>query len=210
MNRKLMVIATCVSVMAAGAIVFASRDKAPSKVKSSVGEPIPEHVVYWQLFHEVVSLNRKADELEKRGEDGSKYRLHYKQSATLSDEQTERLNEIANDCFAQVMEQDHKAHEIIDAARAQFPNGKLEAGQTPPAPPEELMEMQKERNAIILKARDRLGEALGNSEFDRFNVFVKETIAPRISRILPELQRAAGPRTPALLTPQTQRHRRMQ
>jgi hypothetical protein len=43
--------------------------------------------------------------------------------------------------------------------------------------------MQQERNAIILRARDRLRQAFGAKEFERFDAFLQAHVKPAINRV---------------------------
>jgi len=87
----------------------------------------------------------------------------------LDEAQAGALEAIAFACKEDVSRQDQKARGIIMSYRAQFPDGKIPDGVTPPPPPPELKLMWEERNAIILRARDRLRAALGEEAFRRFD-----------------------------------------
>lgn len=141
--------------------------------------PLPESTKYWVLFRHMTTLEAKAAELEKRGEDGSPYRAVFREGAKLTESQAARLSSIAADCVARVEEKDREAFAIIRAAREL--NGKNH-GQIPPEPPAELERLQRERDALIDAAREDLRRAFGDKEFARLQKFVDETIAPTISR----------------------------
>jgi len=144
---------------------------------------LPEAVLYWQMFRHAIALDKRADEMDRRGEDGSKLRRFYRDKAGLDESQAGLLDKIANECASEVAAQDRRAMEVIRAFRARFPNGRLSGGQTPPPAPPELAALQQERDAIVLKFRDRLRTELGESEFERFHTFVQESIAPQIRQI---------------------------
>lgn len=93
--------------------------------------------------------------------------------AALSEKQALALQDIASACMQEVARQDDKARAIIGAYKSQFPGHKIPEGVTPPPPPPELKTMWEERNAMVLKARDRLRAALGGEEFYRFDQYVK-------------------------------------
>ena len=142
---------------------------------------IPEHVIYRHLFHDIVALNEKADEMERQGQSaGLSLRTVYKRRAELTEDQARVLYEIALNCEQQVNAQDAKAKVIIDAYKSRYPGGRVPAGETPAPPSPELVGMQAERNAIILRSRDRLREIFGDAEFERFKGFLEHQVAPKI------------------------------
>lgn len=169
---------TLVLVALGSGSLFAA-DEPPRK---GTAGPLPESVKYWVLFRHMTTLEKKAVEAEKRGEDGAPYRSVFRLSAKLTEEQTARLNSIAADCVARVEEKDREALAIIRAARAAFPRGHLGADAVPPEPPAELKRLQNERDELIEAAREDLRRAFGDKEFTRFQNFVDEKIAPTIRR----------------------------
>lgn len=146
-------------------------------------QEVPEHVPYIFLFHQLASLKQQADEADRQGKNDSSLRSLFKNQAALNDEQASALDTIAFDCVREVAQQDAKAKVIIDAFKARHPGGKLQRGETLPPPPAELTAMQEERNAIILRARDRLHTALGEQEFNRFEEFVKQHVVPNVKTV---------------------------
>jgi hypothetical protein len=190
MIRRPVLIVCCILLLAAGSITATSRNRPLSNRQNPPPTaPVPKHVITWLMLRQVVTLNKKAEEAKKQGKDDSKFRFRYKNLAGLSDAQTEILNRIAADCYAQVAVQDKKAKRVIDTFRAQVPGGKLADGQTPPPLPAELKEMQKERDRIVTEAYDRLRAAFGADEFTRFDKFVKEKFAPHVRNMTPSAVR---------------------
>jgi hypothetical protein len=154
---------------------------------------IPQYAVYRELFRHFVFLKEKAAEKEKRGEDGSAFRGFYKRKARLDEKQMAALDLIAGETDDAVTKLDQKAKKITDKIRAQYPDGKLPRGQQPPAFPEELKAMQKQRNETILRGRDRLREALGEQEFRRFDEYVQQNVASRMKPVNFDRPRPALP-----------------
>ncbi len=134
-----------------------------------VNEAAPDHVIYGLLFERVVSVKKKIRELQGQGRIARKPTYALQKEAQLSEAQAEALEGIAFACREEVARQDEKAKTSISAYRAQFPNGKIPDGVTPPPPPPELKVMWEERNAMILRARDRLRTVLGEESFRRFD-----------------------------------------
>ena|SRR5437588_4888386 len=146
---------------------------------------MPEHVPYMFLFHHLSFLKQKAEEFEKLGKGKSILLQRFREDAGLNDAQFQQLLLVALDCERRVAEQDKKAMVIINRMKAPYPDGKLPAGEAPPPLPPELITMQQERDAIILRARDSLRRALGEQDFVRFNAFVQSHIAPEIKADTP-------------------------
>jgi hypothetical protein len=184
MNKKLLIL--FLAAIVGGAILFAKR--APSQSNSSSAAipfsqqttALPEHVPYMFLFSHHYSNLQKADELAQQGKDDSQYRLMFKRRAGLSDYQAQALDQVTRDCQQEVVQQDAKAQAVLAEFRKQYPIGKLPEGVTLPPPPPELTQLQQERDAIILRARDRLHAAFGDEEFARFDSFVQSRVRAEI------------------------------
>jgi hypothetical protein len=144
---------------------------------------IPQHIVYDELFYEVAFFKGEADKLDRQGKDSSGLRSIYKKEAKLDERRNALLFEIASDCERDVEALDMRAKEIITAFRARVQAMNIGPGETPPPAPEELKAIQEERNATILRARDRLREGFGDEEFGRFTEFVNRSIKPRITTV---------------------------
>ena len=136
---------------------------------SETSPSVPEHIVYGFLFRNVARNNERNLELQAKGAVSRKY-FAFKRELGFGAEQSRVLTEIASDCEFQVRQQDKNAQFIIAEFRAKLPKTK----ETPaPPPPPELKTMWEERNAIILRARDRLRAALGDETFERLDNFAK-------------------------------------
>ncbi|HEX8501371.1 MAG TPA: hypothetical protein VF659_12385 [Pyrinomonadaceae bacterium] len=159
---------------------------------------IPQFAVYRQLFRHLVFLKEKAAEKEQRGENGASLRGFYRQKAKLDEQQAAALDRIATETDAAVTKLDERAKKITDRIRAQYPEGKLPAGQQPPPFPEELKAMQKQRNETILRGRDRLREALGAQEFERFDQYVQQNVTSRMKPLKFDHPRPELPGAPRL------------
>lgn len=66
---------------------------------------------------------------------------------------------------AEVAPVDAQAHSIIAAIHARTPGGKLAPGEDPPAPPQILVTLQQQRDAITLKHVSHLRAAFGDARF---------------------------------------------
>lgn len=179
MNGRKTLLTICLVIVIVGVFAFVgqSTSRSNSSQSSVTGQQsvkeIPEYVRYMFLFAHHHFNMKKAAELEKQGKDGSKFHSMFKHRADLSDEDALILDQVTSDCEQALAQQDAKAQAVIDAFRSRYPVGDLPAGVNLPPPPPELATMQEERNAIILRARDRLHAEFGDAKFNRFETFVK-------------------------------------
>lgn len=186
MNKRLL-IAVCLAITAAGAFAFAGKtqskgsDAQANAAQLRQTQEVPQHVIYSHLFHQITAFKKQAEEAESKGRDGRPLRSLFQREAGLNGAQASVLDVIASECLREVAIQDAKAKLIIDAFKARFPYGRMPRGERPPPPPAELTAMQEERNAIILRARNRLQLTLGEQEFNRFEAFVNRRVVPNIS-----------------------------
>jgi len=183
LQRILIVVAVIVLLLVGAAFRFRKSAAQPKSPSQSV-QAIPDFEVYRQLFHHHVIMKQKADELEKDGKSGRFLREFYKRQAKLTDEEARNFDDIASDCERLVAQQDAKAKAIIDKVLRKNGNGKLDKGVQPPEPPAELHALWDERNAIITRAKYALQAAFGDTEFTRFENYVKQDVVPHIS-VLP-------------------------
>lgn len=191
MNRRQLAISLCIATLAAGAIFLWT--PAPKAALPPAGElqelarprkiSPPPQVVYSALFHHVVAVRQQAEAEELQGRDARSLRSIFREKADLSEVQAHLLDGIATDCVREVAAQDARAQVIISAFKARFPPGRLPLGVKLPPPPPELTQMQEERNAMILRARDRLRLSLGEDEFQRFEGMVTRQVASSIQPV---------------------------
>lgn len=143
----------------------------------------PEQVVYGAFFHHVVEMKDGAGNLERSGKSGDSLRTFVELHARLNSEEARVLDEIATSCVQEVSQQDQEALAVIEKFRAQFPGGRVPKGTRLPPPPPELKAMQQQRDAIILKARDRLQAELGQVGFNKVSTFIEKYISPNTRRV---------------------------
>jgi hypothetical protein len=146
-------------------------------VGPNLAEPIviPQHIIYGQLFNHVEVLKEKTIESQLQGQNTS-WTNNFLQKTGLNSTELSEFNRIENDCIQKIRILDTQAEQIIDNARAQFPNGRLENGQKPPPPPAQLHELQRQKNEAILKAKDEIKHLLGDVRFNSFDSFVQKEI----------------------------------
>jgi hypothetical protein len=143
----------------------------------------PRHVVYGLLFREVAAFKKIAREKELKGEDAGFLHRHHKENLKLDDAQTEALARVAEETDREARKLDREARKIIDKGRARHPDGKLKDGESLPPPPAELKALQQQRDAAIMKGREELRSALGDTEFLRFDEFVQQEVTKRMKPV---------------------------
>lgn len=187
MNKeKYLAVLLFIVTLSIGAFAFSLQTAQPSNAQplQTPQKLVPDHIVYRMFLRDLYTFKLKAEESERQGNHKSSeaYRNIYKVPAGWTDEQARILEEIATECERQIKEVDAKAKKIIDERRAlYYPNGKVQPGGQLAPPSPELKLLQEERNATILKFRDRIREALGEQEFHRLEQFLKSTVAPTIT-----------------------------
>ncbi|MDQ1640407.1 MAG: fructose,6-bisphosphatase [Pyrinomonadaceae bacterium] len=180
MKKKQALTIVCVLSLAACVFAFGRRQDPSARASQQPTANIPEHVIYKHLFHHVMALKRKAEDVEKEGKDATQFKTHFTRKATLTPEQSSALEEVASELEQEEQMIAERAKPLIAAYKAQYPNGQVPHGQTPVPPPPELRKLSEERDASVLRARDRLRLRLGDAEFARFDNFVKTKIAPNV------------------------------
>jgi hypothetical protein len=130
---------------------------------------IPDHVVYWELFHRVAVYAHKADAAQRQGKDRSGLRQLVRRQAGLDEEHGQMLEQIALLCERDVVATDAKARTIIDKFHAEHPYRLVNTNSPPPSPPSELRTLSQQRMDAILLGRDRLHSALGDEAFAKFD-----------------------------------------
>ena len=182
MTKKLMFFAIGVVLSGIAALVFSSQLNSNVRTSAQNSSPkVPDEVVYRHLFRHVAAFKSKAEETEREGKDARHFRGFFKHKANLSDNEAQTLEQIASQCAAEIKAIDERAKPYIEAYKAQYPNGRVPHGQTPAPPPDELRQMTRERNELVLHKRDELRAAFGEEAFGRFQAFVKNKIAPNVN-----------------------------
>jgi hypothetical protein len=142
---------------------------------ASQSDALPPEARYLILFRRLASSpsqNQISEPSEPRVERPN-YRVVFQRSAHLSDEEARALNQIADNCMQKVTELDKRAREFIAAHRAENPPRKVAPGDPLPPPPAELSQLQQDRNNVILVAVEQIRIAFGDTEFKRFDEYVK-------------------------------------
>lgn len=174
MNKKQIMMISCVAALIAGALFTISHHA--SGTKAQVNEQqmapqnaLPEHVAYEFLFRRAARFKQSA---VKAGQPLMLDSM-LQREAGLSSNQIRVLDEIATASVQEVAALDQRARVIINQFRSRFPGRIVPPGE-PLSPPAELEALQQQRDATILRGRARLQQAFGEQEFNRFDRFMQE------------------------------------
>ncbi len=134
--------------------------QAPPQSTAASGHQIPLPLLYRQFLAYQNHLDRVGAALDKQGKNGSDFRDHFQQKLGFTDAQFASIRETGLRLESELREEDAKAKNVIDAARAQYPKVFGRRTDAPPPPPE-LTGLQKERDGIIEQEIAGLNTALG-------------------------------------------------
>jgi hypothetical protein len=181
-------------LLVAGGMVTLAQHTADGSSRSQT-PAITTYHIYNHFFGSVTFLKQRAEEFTQQGKTSTQLRSYYRNRVSLSQSQAEQLEIIAVDCTRELEQQDAKARTLIAAARARYPHGRLLEGEQPPSPPVELLELQKGREDIVMRARERLRQSFGEQEFSRVEQFLQANFAPKIQVLSIDQAIAAAQRT---------------
>ena len=148
--------------------------------KENAQADIPDHVLYDKLFRMTFSLNEKSKSEKISVEKRNGLANYLKNRAKLNNEENQILQSAASEYIQQVNLIDEPARTIIEQSRNAVRSGLIPRDQPPPV---ELLNLQKQRDELALRYRDRLRESLGADVFAKFDEFVKGDFASRIRAI---------------------------
>lgn len=142
-------------------------------------------VDYYVLFKFADFLEKEAQKAELSGKNTSEYRQFFVREAKLTPVLNEVFRQIVTDCIREVSETDSQALEIIRKEHEKWKEIDFSAlGNTPLPEVPELQELQKERDAAILRSRDLLKIQFGVEAFTEFEKeYVKKKVASNIKNL---------------------------
>ncbi|HEY0049073.1 MAG TPA: hypothetical protein VGB68_07295, partial [Pyrinomonadaceae bacterium] len=158
-------------------------------------KPMPPELAYWALFQEIQALKDKDGESLAQSERTNFKNSFYTNRLGLESSQFAAVDTAATECLANIQPIDQSAREIIKKYRAQFPNGELKKIQPSSPPnkqqparpqksfeslppvPAELKQLQNQKNQIILNAKEKIKQSLGQAEFAAFDSSVQKNAA---------------------------------
>lgn len=141
---------------------------------------VPETVIYEILMHQAAFFKDQADELDRKGGDGSPFRRHMAAKFELTDQQVLILNSIAVEYREEVKGPEKDLRDSVEHFRQQ--NAELPRGSKTLPPPSEAQLLIARRDAVTMRAIDRFHSRLGDVEFSRIDAIVKSRIGHDITR----------------------------
>jgi hypothetical protein len=122
----------------------------------------PDFILFDLLFHLTKTMDQAAARLEAEGKSGRIWSEYYERHAGLSRQQANKLRQAADNFYREVEPVHRRAAQIVAQRRNSHANG-----QPPPLPSPELNALQKQRETIALRHRDRLRNLVGDEAFER-------------------------------------------
>ncbi len=169
---------------------------------SGATKPIPQRVLYGQLFKHVVLLDDEADAVDQKGQDGSALRNYYQVHAALTSTETALLKSTAHGAVTALVAVDQQIQTAAINFRAQFQNNRWPAGQALPPPPVELKTLQTTKDNIVLNGLASLQSGFRASRFQHLDNYVQTVIAPHVTlTTLPQVPVPPKTSTPLLPMP---------
>lgn len=140
---------------------------------------VPDHVLYRHLFRKIAAFRERAEEWDRQGKNGNALRYLVHRQAGLVSSQAAAFDEILQEYELKAVEKDEQAHRIIEAYRAQYPNGRVPHGEKLAPIPSQLKVLQAERDAITLHAIERLKSELGPVALARLDAYARQGFRQR-------------------------------
>jgi hypothetical protein len=140
----------------AGAHANAQSPRNLSALPASAFEHVFRHIRHLQAKDSAAAASGRSSNL----------RAHYKNLAGLTQQQADSMQSVSFAALAELETLDRQAQTLILKLRAET-GPRLLPGQKPPEPPAQLAALQRERNAVLVKYRNSLIQALGQSAFAR-------------------------------------------
>jgi hypothetical protein len=152
----------------------------PAAAAAATPPPLPQRIVYGQLFKNVVFLDHLADLAEQGGRDGSQYRNFYQNRAGLTSSETAALKQAANNAATAVQAVETQIQIQIALLRPQFV-GVKPSSKKPLTTPPIFKTLQAQKDAAILNQVTALQAALGSNRFQQFDSTVQTLLTPHIT-----------------------------
>ena len=140
-------------------------------------EPLSDEAAFELFFVKVISLERAAAKAEAQGKSAKLWR-NYLSNQGFTDEEAAVLRQIAKEFAAEIVPLHTKALQIIKTGRAAIAQGK--PLETPPV----LAELQKQRNALVTRYKNRLQNQLGGATVEKIKLLMQKNSSA--SQINPE------------------------
>jgi hypothetical protein len=152
---------------------------APAAPAPAVSTP----TLYRFFFRHLGNLDTQANSMDAQGQNGSDLRNYYQTILVLSDQDAATLKQNAAACVTAVQQLDQQAQVIIQQMRAPFPGGKIQAGQSLPAPDPRLKQLTAQRDAVTNSQIQTLQSGLTSGSFQKIDTYVRTQFAAQVSSV---------------------------
>jgi hypothetical protein len=153
----------------------------PSRAPAIQAGP-SDSVLFRFFFLHVTSVDSIADNLKASGKSDSAARSKFARDAKLTEVEAALLKDVARRCNSGL--EAHTRNELAPAVqnlRAQNPTA-LRAADLPPAAAEQLKDLDRQHENIVMDHVQELKSALGPERFQKLYEYVRGTEAPRIKQ----------------------------
>jgi hypothetical protein len=147
--------------------------KLPESLQSKPIE-ISDQILWQMVFKMSETIEKESQALIEKGENAKLFSDYFKTRAKLSDEQTIILKDKSSAYSAEIEPIDNQAKEIIEKSWSNFPKDKAINKSDLPNPPQELQELQEQKDKITLRYRDEFLENLNTESKQQFTKFLIE------------------------------------
>jgi len=148
-----------------------------SQGQTAAAQPISAETRYQFFFMHLATLEKVADELDKKGKDGNLMRGYEAHAAGLNQAEEAVMKRIAFDCNQALAELDQKRAQMVQAFRAQHPDKEYFHTPLPP----EMKQLQQEKITIIQSHMEELKSDLGADMFQKLDAYMQQRMASAIS-----------------------------
>lgn len=140
----------------------------------------PLNILYRHFLAYQNHLDLLAASLDKQGKNGSDFRNHFQRTLGFSDAEFAAIRSSALRLDSKLREQDAKAKALIDSIHSQHSRNLSSPSDLPPFP-SELVQMQKNRNAIIDQEVAGLKASLGPKQSAKLDSFIQNEFARNVN-----------------------------
>lgn len=150
-------------LMFIGASHISAQQNAPV---TTTADQMPDARFYSLVFRHLLYLQDHGPANDVQGGASPAVSSFYTDRVKATRKETSLLLAEATAWKADVTPLDSQAHNIVMAIRAKTPGGKLAPGEEPPPVPQELIELQQQRDAMTISHAAHLRETFGATRYD--------------------------------------------
>lgn len=151
-----------------------------SSMTSHSSLEIPQTVLYKHFFAHLRQLDSEADQLDKSGKSGNRYRNYYQQHLGFSNTQFSHVRDMAYST-QQFDAIDQKAKQIIVEFRRQMARGSASGERSLPPVPQELHDLKIQRDQLLSSQITELKQQLGPHAADTLDKLIRSSFTAHAS-----------------------------